>query len=404
MSSKTQKSSYFLRSSEESPKPQSKPEPGAPEYINRPEYIGPPKPSLDCMPLEILLEIAFYLPDARTSVQLSCVSSSLYWKLAGSQYFWYRFGNQVLKKFQKFSQTYDYHGYIIKAISGDIKSTCQICLTPKRGVVRKRIGKVVCMECFDDNVVRVDVVQQIPNMDFANLQEFEAMFYLNGEPDSKVNRFPWFRRPCYWLPAVKKEATRAYSLPWGEIMAKNQALNDIRPPASPKQIREYRTKVREKVFNTVVEKFRQELGKHFTGILDPDAFREMLIVEQSKTEFIVSVPTEGQIDRADDAWVGATALPIYVSYVGTQTSESQPAHVRTYSTGSLWGLISTRLLNRLTSAGKYRGGCRWCPNHAYQAANGNGYYFGATDLLSHVAHYHPEKLLDLNHSWDITTS
>ncbi|TGJ74913.1 hypothetical protein EYR41_001870 [Orbilia oligospora] len=293
MPTKSPNSSYFLRSFKKLSTAQSKSDPDAPEYIGR------PKSSLDCMPLEILLEIAFYLPDARTAVQLSCVSSSLYWKLAGSQYFWYRFGNQVLKKFQKFSQTYNYHGYIVTVMSGGIKSTCQICLTPKRGIVRKGIGKVVCMICLDQNIVRADVVQQISDMDLTNLQEFEAIFYLDGEPNSRINRLPWHKRSCYWLPAVKRGATKAYGLPWGEVVAMHQ---DVRPLASPKQIREYYHQVREKIFDETTSRFRQELGRLFRGILEPDTFRGMLRLEQSGITAGLSVPTEGQNDQADDAW------------------------------------------------------------------------------------------------------
>ncbi|KAF3207952.1 hypothetical protein TWF106_011575 [Orbilia oligospora] len=389
MLTKSPNSPYFLRSFNKLSTAAPKSDPDAPEYIGR------PKPSLDYMPLEILLEIAFYLPDARTAVQLSCVSSLLYWKLAGSQYFWYRFGNQVLKKFQKFSQTYNYHGYIVNVMSGGIKSTCQICLTPKRGIVRKGIGKVVCMICLDENIVRADVVRQISNIDLTNLQEFEAIFYLDGEPDSRISRLPWHKRSCYWLPAVKREATKAYNLPWGEVMAKHQ---DVRPLASPQQIREYYNKVHEKIFDETTSKFRQELGRSFKGILEPDAFRGMLRREQCRITAGLSVPTEGQNDQADDAWVGATALRLYVAYFGTQVSISQPAQVRMYRAGRLWGLISMTLLNRLTSGGKYRGGCTFCPNQLHVHY---GNYLGATEFLEHVAHYHPEKVLNLKHSWDV---
>ncbi|KAF3285198.1 hypothetical protein TWF970_010279 [Orbilia oligospora] len=203
------------------------------------------------MPLEILLEIAFYLPDAHTAVQLSCVSSSLYWKLAGSQYFW------------------------------------------------KGIGKVVCMICLDENIVRADVVQQISNMDLTNLQEFEAIFYLGGEPNTRINRLQWHKRSCYWLPAVKRETTKAYGLPWGEVMAMHQ---DVRPLTSPKQIREYYHQVRERIFDETTSRFRQELGRLFRGILEPDVFRGMLRLEQSGITAGLSVPTEGQNDQADDAW------------------------------------------------------------------------------------------------------
>ncbi|KAK6340176.1 hypothetical protein TWF730_001944 [Orbilia blumenaviensis] len=222
-----------------------------------PKYIGRPGPTLDGMPLEILLEIASYFPDARTAVQVSCISPSLYWKLAGSQYFWYRFGNRNLKKFQKFSPTYDYHGYIIHVISGGIKSTCQICLTPKQGVLRKDIGKVVCIECIDANIVLARVVKQIPKIDITKLQQFEATFYLLGIPDKKVHASKSFRSTCYWLPAVKKEAERAYGLPWSLLTGSDLEMDKIRPLNSPKEIREYRANVRNKVIDSVVNKFRR---------------------------------------------------------------------------------------------------------------------------------------------------
>ncbi|KAF3205347.1 hypothetical protein TWF679_009362 [Orbilia oligospora] len=178
------------------------------------------------------------------------------------------------------------------------------------------------MICLDENIVRADVVRQISNIDLTNLQEFEAIFYLDGEPDSRISRLPWHKRSCYWLPAVKREATKAYNLPWGEVMAKHQ---DVRSLASPQQIREYYNKVHEKIFDETTSKFRQELGRSFKGILEPDAFRGMLRREQCGITAGLSVPTEGQNDQADDAWVGATALRLYVAYFGTQVSISQPA-------------------------------------------------------------------------------
>ncbi|KAK6344745.1 hypothetical protein TWF718_006702 [Orbilia javanica] len=278
--------------------------------------------------------------------------------------------------------------------SGGIKSTCQICLTPKRGVWRKEIGKSVCLECLDDNVVRADVVQKIPNIDLTKLPGFQAMFYLAGVPNSKIHISKRSMSNCYWLPSVKKEASKAYNLPWAEIPQKYPELNDIRPLASPREIRDYKDKVREKIITMVVDRFHQELGTLFTGILTPDAFCAMLNSEQSGREINVVVPAEGQTDQANAAWVGARVEDVYILYFGPLYSTFPQPYIRYYTKGRLWGVISRTLLHRLTSGGIYRGTCELCATSRIKR-----YDLGATEFLVHVAQYHPAKLLSLDKTW-----
>lgn len=109
---------------------------------------------LASLPLEIILHIANYLPDVRSAMLLSYVCRALYMSLAGSRYFWFRWGSKKLKSFQKYNSAFDYRKYILNAVSGGFKTTCQMCFSPRMGKLRTDIqNKVLCMACAERGIV-----------------------------------------------------------------------------------------------------------------------------------------------------------------------------------------------------------------------------------------------------------
>lgn len=113
-----------------------------------------PTPTLDALPLEILLQIANYLPDVHSAIRLSLTSKWVYQNLAGSRFFWYRWGNRQLKSFQQYKSSFDYRKYVMNVVTGKFKSTCQICFTPKVAKARPETeGRNLCDICLLDNVI-----------------------------------------------------------------------------------------------------------------------------------------------------------------------------------------------------------------------------------------------------------
>ncbi|KAK6496849.1 hypothetical protein TWF481_001833 [Arthrobotrys musiformis] len=372
-----------------------------PPIPNPLKYIDRPDPSLDGIPLEILLQIASYLP-AHTAVILSCANSSLHRKLAGSQFFWYKFGSQSLKRFKKFNPKYNYHGYIIKAASGGIKTTCQLCLTPKVGIFRGGIDKIVCTDCLEENIVLEEAVQRIPGIDLTRLRKLHTQSFPRGKPYLDIPELGllWTpKTPCYWLPAVKKEVERVYYLPWGAAIGP-PAIDDIRPLVSPKEIRDYYKKVSRKILDATVEKFWFELGMPFVGILDPDTFRRIWAVQLPGIDLKLLPPAEGQTDMADYEWIVSAANKIHEVLFGPHFP-TFPPYVRNYPMGAFWHKISGVLLNRLTAAGKNRGNCGLCTRNTDSSGSESEYTddLEPIEFLAHVTLFHPEKLFFLDHTW-----
>ncbi|KAK6522855.1 hypothetical protein TWF281_002286 [Arthrobotrys megalospora] len=299
MTSQSPSSPYFLRSFN---KLSTASNPDPPDTL---EYIARPKPTLENIPLEILMQITCHLPDARSAVQLSSVNKSMHSKLAGSQYFWYRFGHRNLKKFQKFSKSYNYHGYVVKAMSGGIKSTCQVCLKPKYGIERKDMGKlkVVCVRCMEENIVLAEIVQKIPGLDRTKLHPFNAL--CNRElVRSGLGRSRGYTRSCYWLPDVKNEVERMYGLQWENIPTVCRRFDVIRPLVSPKEAREYCDKLVRDMLDIIVAKYREGLEANVSHILSLDTLTKLLNAPAlykhlRKMLDKMPAPTEGQADLCD---------------------------------------------------------------------------------------------------------
>ncbi|EPS42528.1 hypothetical protein H072_3524 [Dactylellina haptotyla CBS 200.50] len=371
-------------------------------------YAPKPKAELDALPLEILLEIACYLPDAHTAVRLSCVCRSLYLNLAGSQYFWYRFGNRNLVKFQRFKPRYDYHDYIVRVVMGKIKSTCQICLTPRKGAVREPLGMVVCGSCMDENVVIRGSVTKIPKLDWRAIPDISFTYDIRSAPGSRNPRA--LTRYCMWLPTVKKHVESAYGLPWKEVV--KQHLENIRPLVSPKEIRNYRHSVNNKVYDAAIEIFRRDLESHLAPHVPNvlDNFKRFLDAQRIDVWYQIvdlGVPTDGQIDRADKIWLSAQAAEYIANIMGPQIDENRP-HVRYYLRTPIWPSLSTGLINRLTLGGQTVNKCDTCEDaKTLVVTSGFGrrrpppVYYSPRMFLEHVQDNHPDRLLAMNWQWTL---
>ncbi|KAK6539276.1 hypothetical protein TWF694_009511 [Orbilia ellipsospora] len=366
-------------------------------------YIQKPKPKLDNLPLELLLQVSCQLDDVRSALNLSFASRSLYESLAGSQYFWFRYGNRDLKRFREFNRNFDYHDYIVRAKSGKIKSTCQICLTPRRGVVRKELGYVVCTDCLYKNIILRSTVERITDIaaiDFSKCIEIKVRY---PGADSPLNDY-------FWLPVVKRIIEARYRCSWEHAM--KQYLFDIRNFASPTEITDYVNHQTERVIEAATSIFRlhhENLLRPYLPFLDRDTFRvileamgDQLPITPIKNQIsALGVPSGYQENPADDDWVHDRAKELIQGMLGPQVP-GHPPHVRTYSRSHIWGMLYNGLINRLTSAGQRLSLCNICMRssspyfHSFSMV-----YFAADGFIDHVQNYHPDRLLYLNWDWKL---
>ncbi|KAK6338705.1 hypothetical protein TWF696_009517 [Orbilia brochopaga] len=358
------------------------------------------------MPLEIVLEIASYLPDARTTITLSCVSRQLHFDLAGSQFLWFRYGSRKVKKFRKFDWEFDYHGYILDAIAGKIKANCQVCLEPGRGYYHKMLNKTVCMECMNENVVLAEAVNKIPQLDKSKLRSFTAHFYAGsykmfqgGCNNSRV--------VCYWLPLVRRVTEAAYGLSWEQATATH--LNHIRPLVSPNDIRIYYNTVAQRIMKTVLRTYK----RHFAHVLRRFITTVEFYADVSKYVYTwrgradaihaLPVPTSSQTDHADRRWVRFNASIVLERLLG-QRVRGFGFHVRKYCFAE-YDTVKKGILREMRKGGKRSGMCGICSKSStageHMFAKYGNVEFNSWEFMAHVQHYHPDRLLMLDAEWRI---
>ncbi|KAF3921566.1 hypothetical protein AA313_de0203674 [Arthrobotrys entomopaga] len=268
-------------------------------------YIQKPKSKLDTLSLELLHQVSGYL-DARTALNFSFVNKSLHGSLAHSQYFWFQFGNPQLARFRKFDRTFDYYDYIVRAKSGKIKSACQMCLVPSRGIVRKKLKKkkVVCPDCLHSNVVsRFVVEKQIPDLDLKRIPKFRIKYksrFYHAEPHLET---------FLWLPAVKRAIEFRYGSRWDIVMKRD--LSHVKDFASSKAITDYMYRVLYKIKEEtghIFQRFHEESLRPY--LANPMAYfrRLMDVHEQLSTQgYRFFIPSDCQEDPVDGRWIHARA-------------------------------------------------------------------------------------------------
>ncbi|KAF3932640.1 hypothetical protein ABW19_dt0201021 [Dactylella cylindrospora] len=356
-----------------------------PFLVPEPAYQEQPKASLETLPLEILLQIAMGLPDVQTAVRLSCVSRSLHEKLGGSQYFWFKWGSQKLKKFQKFNKNYDYRKYILDAISGSIKSTCQCCLKPEVGVVRKTLGKVVCKDCLEDNIIPMTSVVKIRKINPARLPIIwtTVAYY----PLTTLRR----RNHFCWLPAVKREAEVAYKMPWNELVSKR--LKSVKPLTSPRANSEYRVAVLERIRQQLLDMYLANLGNQLTYFIHLDTMKATMEAELQSTVTPklrdMWAPTEGQTDKAIDGFVKKFTRSIFNTVVAKDISAIKSRRAIT-APNPIWAAVRQGHMLRVASSGQFIGYCSICNGHTR---------YSVTEYVDHIQTQHPERILKTDWSW-----
>ncbi|EWC43608.1 hypothetical protein DRE_01495 [Drechslerella stenobrocha 248] len=372
-----------------------------------PPYAMRPKLTLEGMPLEIILDIACHLPDARSAIKLSCVSREIYLKVAGSQYFWYRFGSRNLARFRAFKNNYDYHKYVIKAVSGQIAGTCQICLEPRTGSHRAGLKKNICARCMYENVIATNTSDETPIRRLpanhpileVNLKSFIVYF-----PQTTGIYVVKQQKVCYWLPAFKKEAEAIYGCPWEQLTYK--FLDNIRPLVSPKSMQDYSAKLYGRIRIRLLEVYTVCFHNSLNSVITLQGFEDLADRHQNsikaKAEALRRVaPAEGQTDLANDDWIDATVNDIFDDLLGPRIV-GYPQVVRNYKASPAWDIIEDGLVNWLHSAGRRSGRCARC-----QKRKSPHYFtfraivFDAPSFVVHVQQYHPDRLLALDSRWHV---
>lgn len=147
------------------------------EELPPPPTFGTPQPTLSGMPSEILFHIAGFLPDIQTAMKFSFTNKSMYSRLAGSRYFWFRYGNKKMKTFQKYRPKFNYRKYIMKVVLGKYKTNCQSCLGLRCGRMRAELQKVLCLSCLENNVICKYLVSSCDsaNRDIARMRLLEEL-------------------------------------------------------------------------------------------------------------------------------------------------------------------------------------------------------------------------------------
>lgn len=110
---------------------------------------------LDKLPLELIREVGFNLPDAHSAMSLALTSRNLFNQLINDKcFFLHKWGSKTNKRFQKHSKTYNYYKYFRTVLNGQIKSTCSVCFEPKNATFHEGINRSLCFKCRHKNIIR----------------------------------------------------------------------------------------------------------------------------------------------------------------------------------------------------------------------------------------------------------
>ncbi|KAF3916057.1 hypothetical protein ABW21_db0205374 [Orbilia brochopaga] len=355
------------------------------------------------MPLEIIYEIVSFLPDAQTVVKLSCVCRQLRFDLAESQYIWYGYGSRkYFEIFRKFDPDLDYHRYIIDVIAGRQESICSICLQPHLNSVYPILGKPVCNDCKQSNIVLAGPVNQIMRLDRSKLKSFLAYFYVDSYNVFQVGAGGQ-RVPCYWLPHVKREAERAYDMPWYQITSTH--LEKIRPLLPPNEMRRYYNMISQRIRNCAFAIYVDRYEPLLYRFLDPLEFTanaaRWISIGCADAIHSLGVPAIGQTDYADGPFIGTNAAKVIDAVLGERI-DGYPDTVRRYLS-SKFPIVRNRINYELKTAGKRRGTCYLCSDPSRATPENYAKYgnrtVGSWKFIFHVQHMHPERLLNLDSEW-----